>query len=262
MIAMRHSKITIRSWRFLAARKFSCHGPRLKSRSAFTLVEVLTVIAIITILTAATSVSIAGIGSAGALNKQSSDLSDTLAQARAYAMANDTYVYVGLEELDATQTTSSGVGRVVVAVVAATGGTRPYGTTPGPLPTAAIIPIARLQVFDNLHITNDASLTSGAMSARLPATTTGFIDLSQAISTVTFQWPLAGTPQYLFTKVVEFNSQGVARIQSQNTLDSTVPSCIELPLLPTHGTSLPLVPSNEVAIQVDGMTGVARTYRP
>jgi prepilin-type N-terminal cleavage/methylation domain-containing protein len=241
---------------------FSGPGQRLASSSGFTLVELLTVIAIMAVLTAATSISIAGMSAAGALNNQSTDLSDTFAQARAYAMANDTYVYVGLEELNAAQPTSSGVGRLVVGVVAATGGTRPYGNTPGPLPSDAIVQVGRLQVFDNLHMTSDATLTSGAITARPPATTTGFIDLSQATSSVTFQWPLSGTPKYLFTKVVEFNPQGVARFQSQSTLDASVPSYIELPLLPTHGTVLPVVPSNEVAIQVDGMTGVARTYRP
>jgi prepilin-type N-terminal cleavage/methylation domain-containing protein len=237
-------------------------GKRFASSSGFTLVELLAVIAIMTVLAAATSISIAGMASAGALDNQSAVLSDTFAQARSYAMANDTYVYVGLEELNAAQPTSSGVGRLVVAVVAATGGTRPYGNTPGALPDDAVVPVARLQVFDNLHITSDATLTSGAITARPPATTTGFIDLSQATSSVSFQWPLSGTPLYLFTKVVEFNPQGVARFQSQTTLDDSVPSYIELPLLPTHGTVLPAVPSNEVAIQVDGMTGVARTYRP
>jgi hypothetical protein len=100
------------------------------------------------------------------------------------------------------------------------------------------------------------------MSNRPPATAMGFEDLSQLTSSVTFQWPLSGPAQYTFSKVVEFDPEGVARFQSKSTFDATVPSYIELPLLPTHGATVPTLPTDEAAIQIDGMTGVVQTYRP
>ncbi len=232
--------------------------------------------AIIAILTTVTSASIAGIGSANALNKSASDLGDIFAQARTYAMGNHSYVYVGLEELDPTSSGTAGVGRVAVAVVSGTGGTRPYGNTPGPLSdtgSTPVIPIARLQIFNNLHIANATDLTNGNMATRPPSSTMGFVDLGSVMNTgtgksmVTFQWPLSGSAQYTFDQVViEFSPEGTARFQSQPTVTSTVPSYLEVPLLPTHGTTLPtgeaLLRANEAALQIDGMTGEVQTYRP
>ncbi len=251
------------------------HFSRTQSR-AFSLVELLVAMAIVAILAGLTSASIAGIGSASALNKNASDLGDIFAQARAYAMGNETYVYVGLEELNPSSANTAGIGRVAVAMVCATGGTRPYGNTPcqlsdtGPTP---VMPISRPQVFDNLHIANAADLTTGNMAARPASSTTGFVDLGNVMntgagkSTVTFQWPLSGSAKYTFDHVViEFSPQGTARFQTQSAFTSMVPSYIELPLLPTHGTTLvtgaALATANEAALQIDGMTGVVQTYRP
>jgi prepilin-type N-terminal cleavage/methylation domain-containing protein len=249
----------------------------LSQSRAFSLIELLVSMAIITILASLTSASIAGIGSANALSNSASDLGDILAQARTYAMGNDTYVYVGLEELNATPPdNTAGVGRVAVAVVGAEGGTRPYGNTPGPLSDTGSTPvvlIARPQVFNNLHIAYATDLTNGNMATRPASSTAGFVDLGNVMntgegkSTVTFQWPLSGPAKYTFDQVViEFNPQGTARFQTQSTVTSTVPSYLELPLLPAHGTVIPtgavLARANEAALQIDGMTGVVQTYRP
>ncbi len=251
------------------------HVSRHPSR-AFSLVELLVVMAIIAVLAGLTSASIAGIDSANTLNKSASDLGDIFARARAYAMSNNTYVYVGLEELDSASSNTAGIGRVAVAVVGATGGTRPYGNTPGPLSDTGLTPVvslARPEVFDNLHIATATDLTNGNLASRPASGTTGFIDLGNVMSTgagkstVTFQWPLSGAAKYTFDQVViEFSPQGTARFQDQTTFSSMVPSYIELPLLPTHGTTLPtgtdFAKANEAALQIDGMTGEVQTYRP
>jgi hypothetical protein len=93
-------------------------------------------------------------------------------------------------------------------------------------------------------------------------------------SAVTFGWPvgtgIGGTPapQYTFTKVVEFDPQGSARIivgPPANYLDA-IPHYIEIGLQPANGTSVAPVVSGATgqiaAIQIDGMSGATRIYRP
>lgn len=242
----------------------------------FSLIELLTVLAIVSIFATIVSSSIAGVGAANALNKSASDLADILGEARAYAMGHDIYVYVGLEELNPALSNTKGVGQVAVAVVGSTGGSRPYGNTPGPLSdtgTSPVTLITRPQIFDNLHIASAADLTNGNMAARPASSTMGFVDLGSVMntgagkSTVTFQWPLSGAAKYTFDEVViEFSPQGSARFQVQSTFSGNIPSYLELPLLPAHGTMIPtgaeLAKANEAALQIDGTTGVVEMYRP
>ncbi len=246
------------------------HSPsQIQSLRGFTLIELLVVMTIIGILAGIASVSISGVISSGGLNKATSDLGDVFSQARTFAMRNKTYVYVGLEELSAAQPDTPGVGRVAVVVVASTSGTRPYGNSPCALTASEVASIARPEVFENLHIANATDLTNGNMSSRPAATVDlgGVMNTGNGMSTVTFQWPLSGSPVYNFNKVViEFSPQGVARLQNQATFNSTLTSYLELPLVPSHGTIFPtgaaLAKVNEAALQIDGITGVVQTYRP
>ena len=101
-----------------------------------------------------------------------------------------------------------------------------------------------------------------------------------------FLWPLGvssgGTPspQYVFTQVIEFDPQGAARIlvgsptgsQSPTAMEA-IPYFIEIGIEPSNGVGAPspsgleqtangVSPGQIAAIQVDGMTGAVRTYRP
>jgi len=241
------------------------HSPfTSKSSRGFTLLELLTVIATMAILTGLASSAFQSMSGAGSLTKNTSDIAGALEQARAYAMGNNTYVYLGLQEISSQQSSSSGIGRVAVAVVASLDGTRPYLDSPGQLAASGLVAIAPLKYFNNLHITSSSSLTSGSMVNRPASTTTGFMDisLSTSASTVTFQWPLSGTAQYTFNQVIEIDPQGVARIQTGTAFNPTIPSYIEIALLPTHGGTVSNTSANQAAIQVDGMTGAIATYRP
>jgi prepilin-type N-terminal cleavage/methylation domain-containing protein len=99
-----------------------------------------------------------------------------------------------------------------------------------------------------------------------------------------FMWPLGAsasgnpTPQYIFYQVIEFDPQGTARIilanpSQANVSQTAIPYTIEIGLEPTNGIAAPTPPATEqangtsapgqiVAVQVDGMTGAVRTYRP
>lgn len=235
--------------------------PVARNDRAFSLVELLVVMGIIGILATLMMPAFNALSGSGTLTKSSSDISDLLKQARSYAMGKNTYVYVGIQEVDMiSPTTNNGIGRVALATVASEDGTRPYANTPGPLAAASILPLGKPHYFDNLHITNIGSLVSGPNMTGRPSN--NVVDLSTNYSTVTFNWT-NGSANYAFTQVIEFDPQGVARVQNNSTYSPAIMNYIELALIPTHGNIAPAkVPANQAAIQINGLTGAVRVYRP
>ena len=234
---------------------------------AFSLIELLVVIGLMGLLMSLAMPAFSSMQGAGNLTKAASDIQGVMEQARSYAMANNTYVYVGIEEVDGMNPTSApGVGRVVIAVVASKDGTRPYPlnpNTPGALNTTNIFPLGKALYFDNLHLTNTNALPSVGNMIRPPAE----VDLSTNISATTFNLPItasAGAAKYSFTNVVEFDPQGTPRYQYQTntTYDPSIQNYLEIPLVPAHGNVAMTNLANQAAVQIDGVTGAARTYRP
>src|SRR5258708_3064969 len=89
-----------------------------KNAAGFTLVELLTVISIAGILAILGVPAVQSLQNAGGFNKSVYAMADSINLARSYAMANNTYVYVGLTEVDRTQNilaspqvVGNGVGR-------------------------------------------------------------------------------------------------------------------------------------------------------
>ena len=269
-------------------------GKASPKREAFTLVELLVVIAIMVIMMGLLVPAFTGIKKAGDATKAAYDIAGLLDQARAYAMANNTYVFVGFAEVDVTVPSSTKpqvstgpapYGRVAVAVVASRDGTRGYDITNSNLSTpcwtnysngASLVAISKLQYFENVHLAASingpgvAVPASGGMAR--PAITDpkySFVLGDPACQSVTtFDWPLGtaiGAGQYSFKKVIIFDSQGVARIQySANTND--IAQYMEIGLQQSNGNVVSPVPANQngplAAIQIDGMTGATHIYRP
>jgi prepilin-type N-terminal cleavage/methylation domain-containing protein len=263
--------------------------PRKNAAKAFTLIELLVVMSIIVVLMALLAPSFVNISSANNVSKSVYDIAGILDQARTYAMGNNTYVYVGIAEVDsaykpsATTKFATGTGMIVMAVVASKDGTRGYDATNSNLPSpsawtnynngASLVAISRLQSFSNAHLAaNFSDIPNSGGSARQTVGGAGtYIIGNTSCSSVTpFDWPLGsaiGSGQYSFTKVINFDPQGVARIQYAGNQD-TIAQYMEIGLQPAHGSTFtptpaaPLPPGNVAAIQVDGMTGSNRVYRP
>lgn len=251
---------------------------RHRGADAFTLLELLVVIAIMAVMAAVLLPALTGIKGAGDVNKSAYDIAGILEQARAYAMANNTFVWVGIFEEDptapATTPATAGTGRIVVATVASRDGTRGYEVT-GTLSSPAwanynnganLVAIGRLQRFENLHLAPlfSALPNQGGMSR--PSVSSGNYQLGNAscASITPFDWPpgkAPGTGQYSFTKVINFDPQGVARIQMVSNGDA-IDTYMEIGLIPTHGNTVPATLANVAAIQVNCMTGGTRIYRP
>lgn len=100
----------------------------MSHKSGFTLVEILTAVAIMLVLMALLAPAFTGITGGRDVTKTACDIAGALEQARTYAMANNTYVWVGLFEEDGTQSSTNpstaGIGRVVMSVVASEDGDR------------------------------------------------------------------------------------------------------------------------------------------
>ena len=192
---------------------------------------------------------------AGSLTKAASDIASTLQQARSYAISQNTYVYVGLQEVDAIQPTASdGTGRMVIAVVASKSGTRPANMA------ADCVAINKAQMLDGTHLTNATALgTAGGMTNR-EANYSSLGD-STVADQFKFTWPLGGTAKYNFQRVIEFDPQGVARLQTNDGGSSQVGHGIEIVLIPARGNTA-ATNANQASIQINGITGAVRIFRP
>jgi prepilin-type N-terminal cleavage/methylation domain-containing protein len=241
---------------------------------AFSLIELLTVISIMGVMVALIAPAMSSLQPARDLTGAAYGIRDTLDQARAYAMAKNTYVYVGILEEDATQPFSGnsqtpGTGRLAVAVVASRDGTRGYDVTSSSIAAPAIsssnlVPVGKLQHFENTHLvtSDDASSISATKSMIRPAASL-VLGTSSSDSVTQFGWPItsaAGSGQRTFTKVINFDPLGVVRLQQASNTDN-VPNYIEIDLVRSHGNAA-TTSSNVAAIQIDGMTGSTRVYRP
>jgi len=258
---------------------------------AFTLVELLVVIAVIVVMMMLAVPAFNAIRGSADFGTEVFDISGMLDQARAYAMANNTYVLAGIFESSAAQSSSatpqtSGTGCVTMAVIASRDGMRPYqglintdnlqsGWQTVYASGADFVAITKLVTLQNLHLVDLQSgappmPTAGNMYRPLVSGTCYDVANAGCTSATPFAWPLGAQlnrsqAQFTFYKVIEFSPQGAARVILSNNLDA-IPYCIEIGLQPTNGTAAATPASGSggqiAAIQIDGMSGATRIYQP
>src|SRR6266480_1574426 len=106
---------------------------RRRLTSGFTLIELLVVIGVIILLTVLLTPAFTNLKSAGDVTSAAYTIKGVLEQARTYAMANNTYTWVGFYEEDVSQSPSNpatpGTGRLIMSIVASKDGTNIYGTS-------------------------------------------------------------------------------------------------------------------------------------
>src|SRR5207237_7774132 len=136
-------------------------------RGAFTLIEMIVVTGVIAILMVLVVPAFTNLKSAGDVTSAAYTIKGVLEQARTYAIANNTYTWVGFYEEETTATTPTnaqppypGMGRLLLAVVASIDGTTkcqdPNSTTSNRVPlTASLIKqIGKLVKVENIHMTD------------------------------------------------------------------------------------------------------------
>lgn len=239
------------------------------NHQGFTLLELLVVMAIMGVMIAVLAPAFTSIKGGSDLTNAAYDIAGTLEQARAYAMANNTFVWVGIVEEDVTADASkpqtAGIGRVAMAVVASKDGTRGYDVTSINIISPAIsgsnlVSLNKVQHFENAHLVTPTDATPISSTGGMARPLADYILGSSSSNSVTPFSSSIGAGQYSFTQVINYDPQGVARIQQAANTDS-IPKYIEIGLRQAHGNVVSNDP-NAAAIQINGMTGATRIYRP
>ncbi len=247
-----------------------------ESGSAFTLLELIIVVGIIGLLLVLVAPAFTTIKGGTDVTSAAYTIKGALDTARSYAKANNTYTWVGFKEVDGSLDASvnpqtTGTGRVAIAIVASKDGTRGYDITSPSLPNPAwinynnganLVAISKLQYLDNIHLAG--ALTMAGNMARPNVSSNGYLIGNAPASVTPFDWPLGSAlngGQYSFQKVINFDPQGVARIQYSTNAD-TISPYTEVGLQRTHGATVDVGSPNVVAIQLSGVGGTVAIYRP
>jgi prepilin-type N-terminal cleavage/methylation domain-containing protein len=275
------------------APKSSCHS------RGFSLIELLSVMAIFTVMMALVVPAITGVKSGQDVARSAYDLAGLLEQARTYAIAHNTYVWVGFFEEDGTQPSrkpavAGNGGRIVVSVVASKDGSRYNDAvidaqTPGAFGAntisnpVEIVPIHRLVKIDGIRMVQSTPAGSSLVRSTVPAeyqlgdpgsqnpnnSSGAFAKLESAPggNPVTFSHPLgAASPQYTFSKIIEFSPRGEASKIAENVFSGPGPQdFMEVALQPMKGAVIdPKYAGSPVAaaaVQIEGLTGQVRIFR-
>ena len=265
--------------------------PRAGARRGFTLVEMLVVIAIVLILLALIVPAFTQLNTARELTRSAYDITNLLDEARAYAKTKGTYTWVGFFEEDASKAAGNpGTGRVVISVVASRDATAMYPAAGDQIALDAanapdpnnLLQLGRLMKLDNTHLTvlkPEDVPTRDQTTVPAAAYQVGKDDFGSNPSgqdefgkhvpladpsappdanQVTFGYPIgAATPTSKFVKIIQFNPLGDAAkiVDSPQRL-------MEIGLRTARGAVVDPASKNCVAIQVTGIGGQVRIYRP
>jgi len=256
----------------------------LHRRAGFTLIELLVVVGIMVMMAALLSPAITSLRGSGDETKATFDISGAIQVARTYAVANNTYTWIGFFEEDgsrySTTPASGGVGRIVLATVASKDGTVAYNPTTlasvtgtAAISGSSLIPVNPLIKISNVHlktaIPGDSVFPMGTGSGQgfpgRPQLTATYCQIgdqpSSSAKACLFQYPPGSTTaQYSFSKAIQFNPRGEASLIVNNA--AWPPSqTVEIGLQRVHGNAIAAADLNVAAIQITGIAGNVEIYR-
>jgi prepilin-type N-terminal cleavage/methylation domain-containing protein len=235
-------------------------------KGAFTLIELLVVIAIMAIMAALLIPAISSLNNAANINAATYQVKGLLESSRSYATANNTYVWVGFFEEASVTPGAAGTGRIVISVVASTDGTTIYtlplaGPTPLDQTPARLLQVEKLIKINNMHINVFTKGTGAGSTFDTRPAVSAAQQISPAVSPslTTFRYPVGSvTPQYTFSKAIQFSPRGEATVDNSSNAIALV---VEIGLQPTHGTLIDAENKNVAAVQITGVAGNVNIYR-
>jgi prepilin-type N-terminal cleavage/methylation domain-containing protein len=251
-----------------------CSAERSSVR-AFTLLELLVVVGIIAVLMVLIAPAFTSLKSGGDVTSAAYTIKGVLDTARTYAKANNTYTWIGFFEEDISSATpgTAGTGRLVMSITASKDGTMLYTGNltnnvvldqPTPCP---LFQVGKLVKIDNMHLKGFTAPTAVPPPDNFdtrPPVTSAAAQIGDAgyppNPALSFRYPVgSSSPQYTFTKVVQFSPRGEDVITNSAYSFARVS---EIGVEPTHGAAVPSsTPANVVAIQFSGFAGAVIIYR-
>jgi prepilin-type N-terminal cleavage/methylation domain-containing protein len=214
--------------------------------SGFTLTELLVVLAIMGLMVLLAMPALSALRTSEGVNSAVNGVSLLLGQARNYAMAHNTYVWVGFYESTSTQTLTVGM----------VGGTT---SSVSDLANSNYVPIAQVQYFPHLNITTVASVEASNSSMTSSSSKTPWANGTELnASTLAGFTQTAGGTTITFPQgsILQFDPQGEVNVSSSGVL----PHWIQFGLQPIQGgnTTNP----NVAAVQIAGLSGAIQVFRP
>lgn len=255
-------------------------------RAGFTLLELLVVIGVVVLLMVLIAPAFTSVKGSNDVTSAAYTIKGVLEQARTFAMANNTYVWVGFYEENSTALAPTnatppypGVGRLLLAAVYSTDGTKIYQDTDpaAALPATRLKQLGRVTRLEGIHMTEVGAPPSTTPSPApdpdsllsrpsQPYTDGSPFDHYNRISSDNpsnkqangdqTQFPFTAQ-SYTFYKTVRFSPRGEAAINSTYSLKHVA----EIGLRVARGTTVDTANSNVVAIQFGGGGGNFKVYR-
>jgi len=216
------------------------------TKAGFSIIELLVVMAISTMLAALAIPAVNTLQSSGNINNISDSLNGVLENARATAMAHNTYVWVGILRVAASDTSNAEhLDKVVVSAVSSV-----YGEM-SDLTSGSVRPIMPPRELKNVSLTqvpSEALSESGRETSGVDDISSS--NLSSGSGGASFKQRACGTER-AFSQLIQFSPSGEARVKR------TASRWIEIGLQPATGNQ-----TNKVVVQINGLTGQMRTFRP
>lgn len=218
----------------------------------FSLLELLVVMGIILLILGLAIPAFNVIGRGMSLTKAGDDVAGVLKQARAHAMANNTYTWVGF-------TTGENQDELVIGVVASRIGERRPADTDARTADSDIRQLGSLWRFQGIGLV-EAPVADGD-DRESNESVVQLADQNSAILDFTLRRPWAGSggdALQFNQRVIQFNSRGEARVT-----EGTANRVMEVGLQQVVNGVVPEgLSNNYVAIQIGGITGNVQVYRP